>query len=376
VPTKMILPAFGAHTSGPLLEERVTLRLPPGSITPRGVNLDFTSLLLVDRVIVDRAMLEHLETHRIPAFEEFRTATKILQDKDFLEAKDFAQVFRENRETIDSAVEEALVAPERWLPKLRESGAMWAGYQGTLQQALGKNYHDWIRHEYGVLMCLRKAGDPITDDRIKALTRLIQKPKKNFSANERQALQEIVRPYLEYAYLNAILQRDEGIPFFEWDSNGPFYSYIYKTSLQPPKESSDGLRRSVSKAHDLFRFSFPEFQPRSATQLISILQDKRLASFRRRIEQALQRNEVFDEAFGRRVLVEIARENRSVDGSKKFGMAIGIAAELATDLLTHIHGAGTVAGVATHQIVDRLADARRDSYDWLYCLMSNDAIAA
>jgi hypothetical protein len=202
---------------------------------------------------------------------------------------------------------------------------------------------------------------------------LVEKPKKNYSSNEKEALREIVRPYLENAYLNAILQRDEAAPFFEWDSNAPFYSYIYKTNLQPPSASED-LRRRIDKAHELFKFSFPEFQPKSAAQLMSILQDKRVQSFRRRIEEGLRRNEEFDEAFGRRILLEIARENQSSERTRKFGTAIGVATELATDIITHIPGAGTVAGFAAHKLAERFIGSHHESYDWLYCLMSNQTI--
>jgi hypothetical protein len=156
--SEVFLTSFGAHVPGvpeQLQEQNV---YPIATRTSNGFDLDYSSLMVVDGLILDRHALEFINNNRRPHFGEMRKSIDFLLDKELIRVADYRAIALKHSEEIANCGNSLLECPEFWLSTARKH---WATYRQELPEVirrLGSRIDSESESMHFGIYCMLKRG--------------------------------------------------------------------------------------------------------------------------------------------------------------------------------------------------------------------------
>lgn len=361
--TEIYLPGFAAHYPGlPPNFEAVTEYLPPSVVTAEGLDLDFSLLLLFDRLVIDSFVLDYLDATKFEFLEPMTKSLSILKAEGYVRVIDSADLLARNGSQIDTAVDRNLVRPDQWLPTISSQIRAWEREREGLRLRLGRHAEkDAARMSLGVYCFVMSHFGVVNEAEVSRLERLLHSQKTSRTRQELQELRELIRPYLYHTFANIALESSTGVPFLDWDCLSPIYRAHFENVPVVFRQPSRRIEAG-SRVKELFSVALPELRPTQPSEFLKAVRHPAIESFRRRIKEAVEGGETFDYSFGRREFLELTRSSIKLGKLRKIvawaGRAVGL-----------VPG-GSLFSVPVEEGVDYLAERKLvGNRRWLYCLI-------
>jgi hypothetical protein len=315
--SEFFLPSFGAHLSSvPAGLEYEQIFFPVPAYTPNGFDLEYTSLLLVDGLVMDQKAYEFISDASRPEFSEMFATVRKLEDGGYLTRQDFGRYGERLRKPVQQLVNKCLEHPEAWLQAAREQFAIFAP-MGKMNVDRICRRVDVARESihFGVHCFLKSTSDKFDLKEALRLESALRCRRKRYNEREWEEIKGIIRPMIEQAVFNRELSRVLDIPFLDWDDMAPFHSNL---SLQPipSKTSVDTEKAHLDACRHLFTVALPSLKPNSVDQVIRFMKRKSaVRSLRREIQRAIYEGSTFDQKWvdeirDHAMLAQIAQQKR------------------------------------------------------------------
>jgi hypothetical protein len=297
---KFFLTAFGAHipSSPKCLQEQNVY--PVAIRTEDGFDLDASSLLVCEQLIIDRTALEHVKSRSSRHLAPMMGTIQALLDEGLLIVKDYSEIAAKNSEFIRSTAEMLANEPVAWIDYARKH---WAVYSAEIPELI-RRYQRHVKIDssleklqFGVYCYLCSHPGAIKD--INLLNKFLISRKRKFSVGELELLREIIKPMIEYVVLNQILSKEMNSAFLDWSDLGPLYEKSLRIALN---RESLNEQQIVSGVRRLFSVGMPELRPSSPKQLVRFLKtNKAITSLRSEISTAINSNNDIDQKWATQI---------------------------------------------------------------------------
>ena len=132
---EILLPTFGAHQPSGVAEFQEQNVFPLAIMTDRGFDLDFSSLLVADGLVVDSFAIDFINDASRPHFKEMRNSIDVLRDSGFLRVEDFSQIANDKAVEISKRVDAAVEVPDFWRPAIRNA---WRSYENDVPNYISR----------------------------------------------------------------------------------------------------------------------------------------------------------------------------------------------------------------------------------------------
>jgi hypothetical protein len=156
---------------------------------------------------------------------------------------------------------------------------------------------------------------------------------------------------------NLVLSHEFDAGFHDWDDYLPLYRRKFLGIGQPDPE----VEEHSSELRKLFSVSFPDFSVESTSQLMTVLQDKRVEDLRKLVAKAVAGEVTFDEEFERATLAGLLEKYRESSRWRTI-----------TSFLTKPLGKIPIAGTFLEPLAEWLArrheDKTKQDFRWYYML--------
>jgi hypothetical protein len=301
---KLFMPAFGLHLPESPTELQAQNIFPLAMLTDRGFDLDYSSLLLCDGLILDKAAYGYVKDNKLQSFREMTSSIDVLSSHGLVEFVDYAASAEPFRAEFVRKVDALIETPEVWIDAAR---AHWRVYRKDIPGFIarfGKDADPKIEQlNFGVYCHLRRTSDRIDFAEAERLQALLEGRRRRFEPEERQALREIIRPFLSQVVFNHGLRQTLNSTFLDWHDLDPYYRGVDAWQLTAP-DIAASRRGTVSREHlaacrELFDVAIPDLRPGCAHELAEFAKNKvAVGSLRKRVRAAVARGETFDAALG------------------------------------------------------------------------------
>lgn len=299
---ELLLPSFGAHiTCAPerLQEQNI---YPLAVRADDGFDLDFSSLLLLDGLVIDTFACDYIRDAARPQFTKMCETVHILQDEGYCRLVNFSQVAIDHRDILNARVSELLESPELWLSIARTH---WKVYKKEIPHLIARMPSNVDRRieelHFGVFCHLANSGDTIDFQEAARLTKLLESKKKRLLSAEVEALREIIRPILSHVMFSELLRVKLGLPFIDWDDLRPFYARIqtaqFSEIVDPTNDTgSISVPRQLGALNQILDIAIPELRPGSVRETLDFIKNKKATkSLRAQIQKGLAGDIQFDQ---------------------------------------------------------------------------------
>lgn len=328
-------------------------RMPP--VRMRAMNNvfmpDYAALLLCERLILDKSTFALLEERAYYGpYRWVSDAIKQLYHEGFIKLVDFGHILKRNHKLLQKMLEHDLKMHDQWAEPLRASLTIWRHL--CEKSLIGKDiYLDMPSHApYYIDEAFRTHREVQ-----RMLESVIRKRKRS---EYREALRQVLRPYLSYVNANIVLSNEIGVGFHDWADFLPFYRFKF---LSVGKEDIEEECR-IEESQKLFEVSFPEFAIDDTSILINALHDERVIDLREMVEKAVKGEVTFDQEFARSVLREVLGIERRTMGYRKIISYV-------TMPIGFVPWVGTVAQKTIEEAVGTPLERKlKQKYRWFYLL--------
>lgn len=357
---KVLLPSFGAHLFGLQPEpETLTLHLPPVLATPHGLDLDFMTLLLFEKVIADKHAFDYVTSSALPAHQRLRETFNILANEGILELCDYAQIARQYERELQEMRESEMRDPLAWVDESRGAIVDWKQTTSKLAHLVDLASHPKVRIPFGIWLHLQRCGLPLSEKEVNRVEKAVLRKARSRRIEEMEMLKDVARPYLDSVHLNLILTRETGSAVYDWDVLGGFYKTKFLRSASP----HGAIVREEEKIRELFSAGIPEYQPRSAKEYVTLCKDKRIKHLRTLIQRSVDEDRVLDHRFYETAMEQLIENRRKVEVIRR-------RTAILTAPLLLIHGVGHFVREAVMESVERIANRKfGKEHQWLLLLV-------
>ncbi|XYI00026.1 hypothetical protein ACMHYB_09815 [Sorangium sp. So ce1128] len=295
---EIFFPSFGSHlprVPTTLQEQNV---YPLATATATGFDLDYSSLLIVDRIVIDKFAYDFVSDPRRTHLETMRGTIKQLMDEGMLRTEDYGEIANRSTQEINRRVDYLVECPEAWRPTAREH---WNIYSAQLPELITR-YADRAdpmveRVHFGVYCHLMNTHGRIDSKEVDALHGLIMSRRKRISSGELQLMREILKPILSHIIFMHIIRRELGAPFIDWDDLGVYYSRIDNIVLDATDVDSGipATRKMADQCREMFRVALPELRPDSLAKTLKFIRNRpAVASLKAELRAAIDNNQPLD----------------------------------------------------------------------------------
>jgi hypothetical protein len=292
---EIFLPSFGAYLPDVPKDLQAQNFYPIASRTPNGFDLDYSSLLLVDKIIIDSGSYDYIHQKCCPYLSPMKDTVNRLLDENLLRLVDYEAIAIKQNNAIRERVNILLETPEYWLSTARNHWKLYKKEIPELIYRYGDNVdHNLEKMHFGVYVALKNSGANVNSKEAEWLHKLLESRKNNLSNNEKDGLREIVRPLLSQIVFNHLLRVELGCPFIDWDDLTPYYMRI-GNPLWSDKKSDDEL---LTKCQHIFTCVLPELKPSSINEVIKFIRKRSAVSslkteIRRSIKEGIQLDDIW-----------------------------------------------------------------------------------
>jgi hypothetical protein len=293
---EFFLPSFGAHLPNvPMLSDYGQVFFPVPSYTPNGFDLEYTSLLIADGLVLDKFAYEFIRDPSRPQFAPMLGTIERLLAAGYVRIEDYAAQAFSFSQRVEQHVNECLEEPEYWIDTVRNSWKLYQPLRDANIARLGRNIN-FERESlfFGVLCHLKNISDKFDSQEARRLQGLLDSRRRKFSPPETLDIREIIRPVLTQAVFNRMLSDKLGIPFIDWSDLEPFYRKL-TTPTTPTKKQDRPTKEDLDACIHLFTVALPQLKPNSADEVIRFLRAKAaVKSLRDEVHRAIYEGAAFD----------------------------------------------------------------------------------
>lgn len=293
---EFFLPSWGAHLPGiPELRDYEQAFFPVPNNTPTGFDLEYTSLLVSDGLVLDTASYEFITRPGKPQFAEMVSTIKKLVDHGYLRFEDFGAHAVEIDAVVRAYVDDQLRHPDAWLKEAREE---WRLFKPIIEEHIkrigSRADPEKERVHYGILCFLQNSSDKLDLLEAHRLQLLLESRKTRLSSGETEVMREIIRPMLTQAVFNQVLSLKLQIPFIDWMDMAPFHRKI-SLPLYSQKQFQDLSKDHLDKCRELFAIALDGLKPNSVDEVLQFLRrNKAVRSLKAEIQRAIDNNVELD----------------------------------------------------------------------------------
>ncbi|HUP61992.1 MAG TPA: hypothetical protein VNA69_16415 [Thermoanaerobaculia bacterium] len=352
-----MLTSFGLTPSSVTSDRRGSIfdRMPPAALDLTGQYLtpDYAVLLVCDHLVMDSEAFDRLTHDRHWSYNAIAEVIRALEAEGFLRLEDYSTRVVRAKTRIEQNVSTALELSD-WNKTFEESVAIWQAFLDVVRDA--------------VIALWKRRGDEelplaIELDRFMSAqlheggaTELSDDLWREHIATRPDFRRAALAAYLAYVETNIELSRQLGIPIYDWEDYKPFYDSRLR---QIDQRQFNKVTREVRQ---LFSVSFPEFQPRTPSTLVKMLNDKRIGQLRGLVSSAARGEITFDRQFAVRTLLEVLNSERRIARFRSIAsyalLPVGFVPLVGTPL----------AKAAEETIGGSYERAMREPFQWFYLI--------
>jgi hypothetical protein len=284
--------------------------MPPVDLRHRArkFQAEYSMLLMFDKIVLDRQSFETLIGHPHPYYDVVAETMRILQSEGFVELADYTQILRKNDTLLTRMNENDLHSPDHWLNSFFESHLAWRkfanavipdshfrGKEGASAEPGHLPIYTAGLHNLGGSSAMEFLSDQLSKDMYE------------------WQLRNLIAPYIGYVNANLIISHELNVSFHDWADFAPFYrqKFLGVGHENIPNEQVQ------ERSRQLFDVAFPEFRIQTPSQLVKLLEHKRIDDLRALVQAAVEGAESFDEAFARSVFTEVIDVERRLEKWRK-----------------------------------------------------------
>jgi hypothetical protein len=346
-------------------------------------HIDYASLFMFDRVIVDERSFERSLATDIEIYEKKRMSPSMFETiiqgkKEYagvltelhksgrLITKNFDEVTAKSDKLLEKMTTADLKHIQRWRGPIESAVLDWSNLIEQLHQNRGYD-HSLIEFDeneeyvYSVFAhTLRASGL-----HLKILTETLKNWKKKQPPHIRNLCRNLLKDYLSYINFNLILSFDCQAPFIDWSD----MRYLYEEKFYAEEHVRTTMHKNqefVSGSRRLFEFLFPYFIPKSPVELVRGVNDSRTERLRDFVKGAIEQGVDFDPLECIDILKRILRlEQKAIFRRNITGWA--------TLPLGFIPVIGTPVQKGVEELVNTLwANRITNEYSWFYLINDLD----
>lgn len=281
-------------------ERDLFLRMPPVNMHHdlHQFSPEYSTLLLFDRIVLDLTTFDLLQFQPHPAYALVADTMKALQSEGFLELVAYSDILEQNEDLLNVMLENDLNSLNQWIGVLHDSLLIWDRF---VRSALTEHPDIDMDPDIDNLRVF-------IHDSVGMAGYLLKGFQDRHEEDLRRSLREVVTAYLKYVNSTLILSNEIGAGFHDWGDFLPFYRRKF---LSLGHEELPG-ERHIEASRTLFEVSFPNLAVKNPTQLLKILQHKRVNELRALVQEAVDGKVTFDVEFARSVFTEAIQGERTL----------------------------------------------------------------
>lgn len=338
--------------------------------------LDFASLLLADKVVVDSATVQKLEASPHSAYLPIAESVLALRDEGFISVVDYDAALAQRSDMLKAMVQLDCEGMDRWNDVFYESFATWKVFQVQCTNLLPSedssqitvNPHFWVFPR--LVRESRDQGPPSRPGGWSATWKGIAEYISGFASGPRaddfgylyriprDKLKETICQYLKYVNSNILLSREFEAHFLDWEDFDPFYRRKFLSIGQMTSDEE----RKLAAASKLFELSLPELKIVHVDEFLDLVSDRRVADLRHLIERCAMEEIEFDRDFARSVFRDSLRIAKKVQRARRIACYV-------TQPLKLIPGLGSIMQKIVEDVAGGVVERRaKKELRWFYLL--------
>lgn len=372
---ELILTSFGFTEQMGATEKRsVFYRMPPITMSREfgyGFVLDVSSLLMCERVIVDKQSFDRLQSDAHPAYDNVAEMLKVLFEEGFVKLEDFEHIITTHSTLLDEMLKRDLRHLNDWLKVFKQSLQCWKTFtdqtrnaiyehrnlysniKGDLSEEEEKELIDALNfaHVIGSMGAFAYAEYDLLEDALAS-------PIRNRNPKHHQILRETIERYLSYVNANLVISNVLGSGFHDWDDLNPFYREKFLTvgKSQIPGD------REAGEIRKLFEVSFPEFRNWDVKGVVKALKDSRIKDLRVLVQGAVDGEIEFDLEFARKTLLDVLNIEQRISRIRNV-------VSYAVTPTSFVPWVGTVLEKGIDEATGKIIEQRfKKNYKWFYLI--------
>lgn len=377
---EFFLPAFGDHLPDvPAAIPTVLKTYPMYTMCEGGFDLEYSSLLIADCMIVDKNAFEFVVNSKRPYFKSMANTLKRLLEAGFLRLEDYRTHAESIQEVVLDYVNSQLEDPVIWLDILQRAIRHHEHFIKEQLQVFGSDANTEIEQiPFGVLSYMIKAHGRVDFNELRRVEKIINSERRSFSRMEEEVVREVVRPLLTQAVFDKKLGDKMGMPFIDWPDIQLFHESIPSVLEVPPKKSKIKMDH-LEACRKLFAITIPNLKPKSVDKVIKFLEKSNARkSLRSELRLALSEGRQPDQKWidGIRDDANLAQMvSREREKKRKlwfFGISvipfIGPKLAIAKEVLEAGHLIKDVVEVGADKVAEKKSLSR---YEWYFALLKH-----
>jgi len=374
------LPAFGAH--GPYMPAQPQAQniFPLSTYSDGSFDLDFSSLLVADILKIDRVSYEAALDDKRPYLGPMRDSLKKLIDAGFLKIIDFGDDVKAYSNLIDARVNSALEFPEYWLPAIRHQWKLYKPEQAKILEIIDPNHREQLeRFHFGVFAATEEyTGNRRVEEAIRLQQLLDSRKSRNFSVLERDAIRQIVRPFLSHSLACHVIADRNKAPFLDWTDTDPIHRKLAIADFEIGASEKDANQNQLHTLRSLFEIALPELKPSCADDFIKFVKKKSaISSLRKQVIELISENQPVDAELGDQIRNEANKAQLSAAKRTRiisfigslFGL--GATAPILDPVMTGLGDtvAATGLNIGEQAASEKTSKTSTKKYRWYYTLL-------
>lgn len=364
---KFYLASFGTHNP------YINLKLPEHAIYPisnstgNTIDLDYTSLLLGEKYVIDKNVYEYVVESNKAYLKAMAHSLRFLMTEGYLEIIDVGFIVREKQLQLKQKVDVLTSNHSLWLEIIQ---SQWKNVKNEFQifhNKFGSPEMEYINtNHYPILNYLETIGESDNYRKRDELIQLINSTKKFVNAKQRDELIEVFKPLVGQILINDMVRSELNIPVLDWLDNEPYYSNLDNFRWINESKNEIYLQKNNKV---LFDFVIPELKPQSIEQVVKFIEsDLAVSTLRNELWNYIKSNPSasIDMKWHNEFLKRVLNKEMTVKKKSKYYRWIGAIAGLiipGSSVLTEI-----AIEVGQNFTEDIIEDKSLASHNWYYTL--------
>jgi len=293
----------------------------------------------------------------------------------------FSKTIKKFHVEIEERVDSALNFPEFWLPAIRKQ---WMNYK-PLSDKFGsivdpQNECPFEKLHFGVYTATE--GLPLQRRMVEAkrMQKLLESNKeRKFSLYERDAIREIIRPFVAHSINCSLLSSVHDAPFIDWQDTDPIHRMLSLSEWNQNTKKFAAHNSNMTVLESLFSIALPELRPNNVKQFVKFVKNKSaVASLREQIMELMGNGSTISDKLGDKIRNEAnlaqlsARKNARIISFIGSFVGLSATASLVEPLIEEIGDAVAQIGIGVSEEIGstKVSKVSTKKYAWYYALLN------
>ncbi len=359
------LSSFGLHNPYIVIELPDHAIYPISSPCNKGIDLDYTSLMLGNKYYMDELAFDYVNDKQ-KFLAPMSYTLNFLKKEGYLSTIDVNSIIAKNNDALLSKVEAISEQSNIWIQVIREQWKDLKSEFSKFQARIGGSEKEFLNTaHFPILNYLASIGEIDNHQKYSSIIKLLESKKKHFTPLEHEIIKAISKPLLAQILINDLLRKHLNTPVLDWDDNQPYYDQIQKFSWNDISYED----KYHQQAKILFNCIIPNLKPVNIEHVVKFInKEKAVVSLRKELWQSIENNVPITDAWYKEFIDRLVKHSlHSKKKMKKFkwlGLALGLI----------IPGGGAIidAGVEVGKSIleDKIENNMDSNFEWYYTLQS------